>query len=212
ACSLARALRVPRVLIPALPGALSAVGILLADTIREYSRTVMLPIDATLEEFFAELEAAGAEDFRREGLEGESHRSVDLRYRGQGYELTVPFSPQMAADFHELHRLRYGFADPARPMEAVNVRVRMISPSEPFVQARQPLREGDSSHAMTGSRPVWFDGSFVSAPVYDRGLLAPGDRVIGPAIVTEYSSATILPPGDRLRVDELGNLVIEVHG
>ena len=212
ACSLARALRVPRVLIPALPGALSAVGILLADTIREYSRTVMLPIDATLEEFFAELEAAGAEDFRREGLEGESHRSVDLRYRGQGYELTVPFSPQMAADFHELHRLRYGFADPARPMEAVNVRVRMISPSEPFVQARQPLREGNSSHAMTGSRPVWFDGSFVSAPVYDRGLLAPGDRVIGPAIVTEYSSATILPPGDRLRVDELGNLVIEVHG
>ena len=63
ACSLARALRVPRVLIPALPGALSAVGILLADTIREYSRTVMLPADAALEEFFAELEAA-----RRGGL------------------------------------------------------------------------------------------------------------------------------------------------
>ena len=128
ACSLARALRVPRVLVPALPGALSAVGILLADTIREYSRTVMLPADAALEAYFAELESAGAEDFRREGLAGESHRSVDLRYRGQGYELNVPFSPQMTADFHELHRLRYGFADPARAMEVVNVRVRMISP------------------------------------------------------------------------------------
>ena len=91
ACSLARALRVPRVLIPALPGALSAVGILLADTIREYSRTVMLPADAALETYFVELEAVGAEDFRREGLAGESHRSVDLRYRGQGYELNVPF-------------------------------------------------------------------------------------------------------------------------
>ena len=78
-------------LIPALPGALSAVGILLADTIREYSRTVMLPADAALETYFAELEAVGAEDFSHEGLEGVSRRSVDLRYRGQGYELNVPF-------------------------------------------------------------------------------------------------------------------------
>ncbi len=212
ACSLARALRVPRVLIPALPGALSAVGILLADTIREYSRTVMLSADAALETYFAELEAVGAEDFHREGLGGESHRSVDLRYCGQGYELNVPFSPRMAADFHELHRQRYGFADPARAMEVVNVRVRMISPSEPFTQTRAPLREGDGRHAKTGTRQVWFDGSFVSTEVYDRELLAPGDRFAGPAVVTEYSSATILPPGDRLRVDELRNLVIEVHG
>jgi len=211
ACSLARALRVPRVLIPALPGALSAVGILLADTIREYSRTVMLPIRSDLAPYFAELESAGAEDFRREGLQGESHRSVDLRYRGQGYELNVPFSPQMAADFHEQHRQRYGFADPARAMEVVNVRVRMISPSEPFAQAREPLREGDGSAAKTGTRPVWFHGSLVPTQVYNRDLLAPGDRISGPAIVTEYSSATILPPGDRLRVDELRNLVIEVQ-
>jgi len=211
ACSLARSLSVPRVLIPALPGALSAVGILLADTMREYSRTVMLPIDAALEACFAELESAGAEDFRREGLEGESHRSVDLRYRGQGYELNVPFSPRMAADFHELHRQRYGFADPGRAMEVVNLRVRMVSPSEPFSQARQPLRDGDGSQAMTGARPVWFEGAFVPTQVYDRGLLAPGDRIAGPAIVTEYSSATILPPGDLLRIDELRNLVIEVR-
>ncbi|HWE85143.1 MAG TPA: hydantoinase/oxoprolinase family protein [Terracidiphilus sp.] len=211
ACSLAAALRVPRVLVPALPGALSAVGILLADTIREYSRTVMQPIDAALEPFFADLESAGDEDFRREGLEGTSHRSIDLRYRGQGYELNVPFSPRMAADFHEQHRQRYGFADPARPMEVVNVRVRMVSPAEPFTQTRQPLRDGDGSHAMTGSRPVWFNGAFVPTRVYDRDLLDPGDRVAGPAIVTEYSSATILPPGDRLHVDELRNLIVEVH-
>ena len=117
----------------------------------------------------------------------------------------------MTADFHELHRQRYGFADSARAMEVVNVRVRMISPSEPFTQARAPLREGSGSQALTGTRPVWFDGSFVPTEVYDRELLTPGDRFAGPAVVTEYSSATIAPPGDRLRVDELGNLVIEVH-
>ena len=212
ASSLAAALRIPRVLIPALPGALSAVGILLADTLREYSRTVMQPIDAALEPFFAELESIGAEDFRREGIEGESRRSVDLRYRGQGYELNVLFSPSMAADFHEQHRQRYGFADPSRPIEVVNVRVRMISPAEPFTQQREPLREGDGRQAVTGTRDVWFHGTFVPTRVYDRDLLVPGDRISGPAIVTEYSSATIVPAGDTLQVDELRNLVIEVQG
>lgn len=211
ACSLAAALRVPRVLVPALPGALSAVGILLADTVREYSRTVMQSVDASLEMFFAELESTGADDFRREGLEGASHRSADLRFRGQGYELNIPYSPRMAADFHEQHRKRYGFADPLRPIEVVNVRVRMVSPAEPFPQTREALRDGNGSKAMTNSRPVWFNGAFVPTCVYDRDLLVPGDHIAGPAIVTEYSSATILPPGHRLHVDELRNLVIEVH-
>ena len=212
ACSLAAALGVPRVLVPALPGALSAVGILLADTVREYSRTVMQPVDASLERFFAELESAGADDFRREGLEGASHRSADLRYRGQGYELNVPYSAHMAADFHEQHRRRYGFADPLRSIEVVNVRVRMVSPAEQFTQTREALREGNGNQAMTGSRPVWFGGAFVPTHVHDRDLLVPGDHISGPAIITEYSSAAILPPGDRIHVDELRNLVIEVRG
>src|SRR3984957_2771367 len=95
ACALARALEVPRVLVPALPGALSAVGILLADTMREYSRTVMQTIDADLETAFAELEAQGFAEFESEGLKGESLRSVDLRYTGQGYELNIPYGPAM---------------------------------------------------------------------------------------------------------------------
>ena len=212
ACSLARALRVPRVLVPALPGALSAVGILLADTIREYSRTVMVPIDASLEGAFAELERLGNEEFRAENLTGQSFRSVDLRYRGQGYELNVPFGPEMAAQFHDLHQRRYGFANHARALEVVNVRVRMVSPAQAFEPEVQPLREGDGSHALVGTRPVYFDGNFESTRIYDRELLRAGDTFAGPAIVSEYSSATVLPMGDVLRVDGLGNLVIEVHG
>jgi N-methylhydantoinase A len=212
ACSLARTLRVPRVLVPALPGALSAVGILLADTMREYSRTVMLPIDASFESVFLEMEKLGEEEFRAENLTGQSFRSVDVRYHGQGYELNVPFGPEMAAQFHDLHQRRYGFANEMRSLEVVNVRVRMVSAAEAFEPVVQPLHEGDGSHALIGTRPVYFDDSFHETRVYDRELLRPGDTFAGPAIVSEYSSATVLPLGDVLRVDGLGNLVIEVEG
>jgi N-methylhydantoinase A len=212
ACSLAHTLRVPRVLVPALPGALSAVGILLADTMREYSRTVMLPIDAVSDDVFCELEKLGTEEFRAENLTGQSFRSVDVRYRGQGYELNVPFGSEMAAQFHDLHQRRYGFANEARALEVVNVRVRMVSAAEAFTPVVQPLHEGDGSHALIDTRQVYFDGSFQETPVYDRDLLRPGDTFAGPAIVSEYSSATVLPLGDVLRVDGIGNLVIEVHG
>jgi N-methylhydantoinase A len=212
ACSLAHTLRVPRVLVPAQPGALSAVGILLADTMREYSRTVMLPIDASFETVFSELEKLATKDLREEGLAGQSFRSVDVRYRGQGYELNVPHGPEMAARFHDLHQRRYGFANELRALEVVNVRVRMVSAAEPFEPVLQPLQEGDGLHALIGTRLVHFEDSFHETRIYDRELLRPGDTFAGPAIVSEYSSATVLPFGDVLRVDGLGNLVIEVHG
>ena len=212
ACSLARALSVPRVLVPVLPGALSAVGILLADTMREYSRTVMLPVEASLDSVFRELEQLGVDEFRAEGLTGQAFRSVDLRYRGQGYELNVPFGSEMAAQFHDLHQRRYGFRSETRPLEVVNVRVRMVSAADKFEPVVQPLVEGDGSQALIGTRPVYFDDRFHETRVYDRELLRPGDTFAGPAIVSEYSSATVLPLGDVLRVDGLGNMVIEVHG
>jgi N-methylhydantoinase A len=210
ACALARALRVPRVLVPALPGALSAVGILLADTMREYSRTVMLPLGADVEDVFAEMECAGREDFEHEGLDGVSQRSCDLRYRGQGYELNVPHGLEMQEEFHRLHARRYGFASAERPVEIVNLRVRMISPAPAFEQMREPLHEGDGRRAVLSTRQVYFDGEWLPTRVYDRERLRTGDVFSGPAIVTEYSSATVVPPGDVLKVDELRNLVIEV--
>lgn len=211
ACSLAHALSVPRVLVPALPGALSAVGILLADTMREYSRTVMVPLYASLDGVFEELEVVGKEEFEQEGLEGSSYRSVDLRYKGQGYELNVPYGLEMAVHFHELHQRRYGFSNEAKAIEVVNVRVRMVSPAEAFEAARLPLVKGDGSQAVIGTRSVYFEGGFRKTRLFDRTLLRPGDTFAGPAIISEYSSATILPPEDVLRVDELGNLIIEVQ-
>ena len=211
ACSLAHALRIPRVLVPALPGALSAVGILLADAVRDYSRTVMLPAHASLEEVFAELEQRGQSEFEAEELNGFAWRSVDLRYQGQGYELNVSHGPDMVAAFHDLHRRRYGFAKEEHAVEVVNVRVRMVAGSVPFDPPRKPLIPGDGKQAITARRSVYFEGEFYDTPVYARQALVAGDCFRGPAIVTEYSSATILPPGDTLHVDALDNLIIEVH-
>jgi len=212
ACALARSLQVPRVLVPALPGALSAVGILLADTMREYSRTVMQTVDAELETAFTELEKLGFAEFETEGLHGESFRSVDLRYTGQGYELNIPYGAGMADAFHTLHKRRYGFANESRPLEIVNIRVRLVAAGEPFEAPQQELIEGDGAAALAGSRSVYFDGIPHETRLYERDLLHAGDVFSGPAIISEYSSATILPPGDVLRVDTFGNLVIEVRG
>jgi N-methylhydantoinase A len=211
ACSLAHVLRIPRVLIPALPGALSAVGILLADAVRDYSRTVMLPAPARLEEVFAELEERGRSEFEAEQLKGFSLRSLDLRYRGKGYELNVPFGANVLSAFHDLHRLRYGFAKEEHEVEVVNVRVRMVAASQPFNPGRKPIIHGDGRQALTVHRPVLFHGEPHHTPIYTRAALIPGDFFSGPAIITEYSSATILPPGDSLHVDALDNLIIEVH-
>jgi N-methylhydantoinase A len=199
------------VLVPALPGALSAVGILLADAVRDYSRTVMLPAHADLEEVFAELEERGRSEFKAEQLSGFCLRSLDLRYQGQGYELNVPFGANVLDSFHDLHRVRYGFAKEEHEVEVVNVRVRMVASCQPFDPARKPIVRGDGQQALTSHRSVYFHGEPHYTPVYNRAALIPGDGFTGPAIITEYSSATILPPGDRLRVDALDNLLIEVH-
>ena len=212
ACALARALQVPRVLVPASPGALSAVGILLADTMREYSRTIMRPVDSDLEAEFEEMERIGAAEFEQEGLVGQSFRSVDMRYRGQGYELNIPVGPEMQSAFHAMHKRRYGFANEDGTLEIVNVRVRLVAAAEAFDPPRRSLRAGDGSGALIGTKAVYFDGVAVETRLYNRDALHPGDTFAGPAIISEYSSATILPPGDILGVDCFGNLVIEVQG
>jgi N-methylhydantoinase A len=215
ACALARALQIPRVLVPAVPGALSALGILLADTVQDYSRTVMLPGDEidNLNALFTELEQKSVADFAAEGLEGMAQRSIDLRYRRQGYELNVAYDAkrpgETIAAFHQLHRQRYGFADTARPVEIVNLRLRMIAASEPHEPERRPLSAGSGSAACYAERDVYFDGIFRTTKFYRREQLVPGDCFAGPAMVTEYTAATLLPPGIVAHLDALGNLVID---
>jgi len=211
ACSLARALGIPRVLVPGMPGALSALGILGADVVRDYSRTVMASAtDAILEKHFSELEANGYAEFKNEGLIGTSTRSADLRYAGQGYEINVPAGPEMLSRFHDAHRKRYGHADENRRVEVVNVRLRMIAASEQIkVPQMQPGKPG-SEHAVLKKKKVMFASEWMETAVLDRNLLQPGNAFAGPAIVHEYSATTVVPPGCRASIDSFSNLIIEV--
>ena len=218
ACSLARALRIAKVLIPAMPGALSALGILLAETVRDYSQTVMVAGDAieTLNETFLKLETQGRGDFNEQGLQGVAQRSLDIRYRGQGHELNVPFRSEAPAEsveaFHGLHQQRYGICHLTGAVEIVNLRLRMVSGAEQWTPPSRECRAGDGTAARYAERQIFFEGGFMEAGVYRRDALLPGDRMEGPAMITEYTSATLLPPDCVATVDGFSNLVIAIGG
>ncbi|HEX5284285.1 MAG TPA: hydantoinase/oxoprolinase family protein [Bryocella sp.] len=211
ACALARSLRISKVIVPAIPGALSAMGILLADSTRELSRTVMLPgqllhdLDAHFQTLEATIPAEFAAD-KSQILE----RSLDLRYKGQGYELNVPYSADAAEAFHALHQRHFGFSDPNRHFEIVNLRLRLRVPADPFTFPATKPQPGDGSQALRGTRQIYFNGGWFASPTYDRDLLQPGDSICGPALIGEYTSTTVLPPDCTLEVDSLGNLIITI--
>ncbi|MGH9407794.1 MAG: hydantoinase/oxoprolinase family protein [Terriglobia bacterium] len=209
ACALASALGIPRVLVPRFPGALSALGILISDVIRDYSRTLMLPPGSEkLERCFRELERRGRREMQ--GLDCSCFRSVDMRYRGQGYEINVSAGPRAVKRFHRAHAQRYGYADQTRPVETVTARVRLVSSTGGVTFTKQRVRRGDGRQAIVNEQRTAFDGRAVMAKLYDRALLRPGDRFRGPAIVTEYSATAVVPPQCRVRVDEYGQLMIAV--
>jgi N-methylhydantoinase A len=191
ACALARALSIPKVLVPWHPGALSAYGILVSDIVHDSSRTVMLkPDDPAIARRLEELMATDQA--------GVAVCSLDVRYAGQGYEVNVPWSADFVHDFHRRHEQRYGYADRGRPVEVVNVRVRQIVTSQPIEPQREALRPGDGKQAEIGEG------------VYERSRLGAGDRFAGPAVIIEYSATTYVPADARVLVDELSNLVIDL--
>ncbi len=217
ACSLADSLSIPRVLIPKFPGALSALGILRADVVKDFSRTVMLRADPDgrasrkLRRAMAQLEREGSRVMRGEGFSSHQlrvERSFDLRYAGQAYELTIPASPDIVRAFHREHDKRYGYSDPARAVEVVNVRARMIGVTPQLHWPRLNLGRPDCRAAITASRQVMFNGKMRRSPVYVREKLRPGNIVRAPAIIAEYSATTVVPPGWRGLVDGYENLVL----
>ena len=169
------------------------------------------PTPALLQQHFAELEEQGRQELADEGLIGEPTHLADLRYAGQGYELTLPNSESLFEDFHDVHRRRYGYADPSSPIEVVTVRVRFVVASDPITMKQQTPRPGDGSAAILRTRPIYFAGEWIEAPIYDRDRLMAGDRISGPALVTEYSATTVLPPGCSAELDSYGNIIVEME-
>src|SRR6202795_2532367 len=226
ACELAQAMAIPTVVIPARPGALSAFGILVSDVVKDYSRTLLwrfagrlrqevgqaLP-QAKLEEEFRKLGGAAQRDFRAERWRGALHyeRSLDLRYRGQGYELNVPATANVAPRFHDEHQHRYGYHHAGREIELVTLRLRVRLRTPPLKVARRlAARKPSVRVAPVGHAPVFFHDKPVVAPVFERRDLVPGRSMQGPAVITEYSATTVIPAGKKFRVDAAENLIIKI--
>jgi N-methylhydantoinase A len=217
ACELAASLHIPRVIVPARPGALSAFGILVSDVVKDYSRTVLwrtldeLPLKRLNAEF-GNLRRKAEQDFRSEGWKSSIRyqRGVDVRYRGQGHELNVPFTGKLIAAFRREHERRYGYCYPAREIELVTLRLRAIVKSPQPSLSRSRVRAEQSG----GDREwglVFFAGKKIRTATYDRDSLQPSRKYSGPAVVTEYSATTVVPPGAKFWLDTAGNIIIQTR-
>jgi N-methylhydantoinase A len=220
ACELAEALAIPTVILPAHPGALSAFGILASDAVKDFSRTLLWNIAdghprAELEKEFRKLEMAARKEFGAESWAGALlfERSLDLRYRGQGYELNIPATGKAVARFHQEHQRRYGYHHPGKEIELVTVRLRGRIKARKSEAAQTAVKSHDRSSRRTAPverTPVVFQGRKVATPVYERLDLVPGQSLNGPAVITEYSATTVIPPGKKFRVDRAENLLIAI--
>jgi N-methylhydantoinase A len=218
AVDLALALRIPRIIVPTSAGALSAIGVLTADVVKDQSRTTMLEfspgVEKTLDKTFAEMERTAAGALRREGFpraRQKHERSVGLRYKGQSFELDIKQTgANLAASFHRAHRERYGYAQEANVVEIVSARVRSTGMVEKLSQRRAGVsRKNYAKPAKFVT--AYLDGKKLSVGVYSRDELSTGVQLRAPCIVTEYSSTTLIPPGARGEVDGYGNLIIQVR-
>ena len=213
ACALAKELSVKNVLIPFMPGAFSAYGILVSDIRLGYSKSLLEPLegaDKDIEETLEELKKKAIADLDRQGiLEKDTVflPSLDLRYKGQSYEINLELQQNSADAFHKKHGQLYGYAMPSEPLELVNVRLFAVH------KRKKPLpkvREKDTTK-IKGERHVLFDKGKCMANVYFRDELCPGFEGLGPAIVEEKTSTTVIPPGVSFTVDESGVIHAEVN-
>ena len=235
ACELAAELHIPRVLVPPHPGVLSALGMILADLVKDYAQTVMLPAaeadECVLGTLFSPLIDRARADLHAEGLADDEISllpALDMRYVGQSYELTVPLpepvsgavrhpaGPGLQAAFHEAHQTRFSYASHGEPVEIVNVRLKAVGRTAKPEFSRQAAGELNPSAAQIGYRPIYFaDGDSAQSArplltaLYDRDRLHAGHIIVGPAIVLQLDTTVAIPPNWAANVDGWGNLVIE---
>ncbi|HIN06890.1 MAG TPA: hydantoinase/oxoprolinase family protein, partial [Dehalococcoidia bacterium] len=224
-CELAQELGIPRVLVPARPGILSAFGVAIADIVKDYSRTVMLRGDdvnrSRLEEEFHGMEGFAREELRGEGLpDGDmvARRFLDARYVGQSFELTIDYPADTGRgnleryirdSFYTAHLRRFGYADKKEPVEIVSIRMKMeLEMDKPQSVAQSP-GSADSSAAKMGEAEVVFASGPSITPLYDREKLVSGAHIQGPGLVIQMDSTVVITPEWSGTVDPYGNLVLE---
>ena len=226
-CELAQELGIPRVLIPARPGILSALGVAIADVVKDYSRTVMLrgaDLDRPrLEEDFHGMEGLARTELEQEGLPSDrmtARRFLDVRYVGQSFELTVDYPTSRSSrsseglaraisdSFYRAHLQRFGYADRNEPVEIVNLRLKLDLAVDKPDLGLDSSTGTNLSQAQIGSVEVVFRQGEMETPLYQRDLLSAGVSISGPALVVQLDTTTVVPPGWQGDVDAYGNLLL----
>jgi len=225
-CRLAQALGIPRVILPAAAGVTAAIGLLAAEVRFDVARTYVRRLDAldpaSVDAMYDAMAAQATEVVRESATAGAISvtRSVDGRYVGQGFELTVPVPPgrvdaaalaRVRAAFDEIYAARYGYAQPEEPVEVVTWKLSAVAGAPRVTLAKAPSTPG--AGGLKGRRRAFFPeaGGWVDCPIYDRDKLAAGMQLAGPAIVEERESTSVLPPGVVASVDDYANLTVEIR-
>jgi N-methylhydantoinase A/oxoprolinase/acetone carboxylase beta subunit len=220
AADMASHLQMRAVIVPNNAGVLSAFGLLLADSVKDYSRSILKPVSrirpAELDSLFKGMERQGMREMKEDGFGPESlflERSLDMRYLGQSYEINIPYRKRGAAalqaDFQREHRKLYSYVHPQGQVEVVNIRLKVRGVSEKIrLHKTAELSTADIRQAHLKEQAMFYDRKKFSGAVYDRALLFPGSRIQGPALVMDFGSTTFLPPRYHLRVDGFLNLIL----
>jgi len=228
ASAIAREIGIRKVLIPYAPGYFSAYGMLFSDLRYDYVRSVFRKLnDLSFDEIeaaYKTMEDEGRAALAASGIQADGvviERAADMRYVGQEHAVTVdlPLSFFAGKDraaikqqFDELHKVRYGTSAPKEPADLVSLRVTVLGTmKKPPRHSVAVGTETPAPGAVRATKPVYFrSGGWADTPVYTRDLLLAGNLIAGPALIEEHASTTVVQPGDALRVDELGNLQINI--
>jgi N-methylhydantoinase A len=228
AARLARELDMKRIVVPRNPGIGCALGLLLTDLRANFATTRLATLSEALvpdmAEIFVALQEQADHWFAEEGVASADRRlkrTADLRYHGQNYELAIdvpdgPITPStitaLAEGFAAAHKRLYGFVAEGEAVQLVTYRVEAVGLVPKAAFRPEPDAGPDASHAVIGSREVWFpeSGGFVACPIYDRDKLKSGNRFAGPAIVEQMDSTTVLLPGMTATVEPYLNLILEM--
>jgi N-methylhydantoinase A len=221
--ALAEALAIPATLVPPEPGVASALGLLLADLAHDFMLTYVAPLERVdpneLTRIYEDFEREGTEVIAAAALASRVRfaRAMDLRYVGQSYELRVPVTDgtldlehlrRIAGQFHAEHERSYGFSARTEPVELVNIRLTAVGEvTKPGGKRTQAAPK--PAVALYGTRSVFFsETGFVEARVYDRSHLGAGHQIVGPAIVEQSDSTTLIHPGFGGWFDLSENLLV----